>query len=67
MTRQDNKVGMKTLIVLTNESPPQSTMEYAITQYKELFDFQDDEILYLNEAEASQLNSRILRGNEKTL
>jgi hypothetical protein len=39
MTRQDNKVGLKTLIVLIKESAPQSTMQYAITQYKELLDF----------------------------
>lgn len=61
MTRQDNKVGMKSLIILFKGSSPHSTMKYAINQYKELFGFKDDEILYLTEAEACQINGRILQ------
>ena len=59
MTRQDNKVGLKTLMVLIKADVPSDSLQFAVQQYKSLFGFTENEILYLNEAELVQIEQRI--------
>ena len=48
MTRQDNKVGLKHLIVLYKKESVNESLKYVVDRYRELLYLKNRDILYLD-------------------
>lgn len=62
MTRQDNKIGGKVMVVITTDQV-NGAMRVAIEEMQKLLDIKSEELLYLTADEANQLADRFTFSN----